>query len=328
MSAEADRGRVLVTGATGLLGREVVSQFRRCGWQVEGTGMTRAEEAGHTMVNMLDVQEFEDTFPKLLDEFRPSVVIHCVAERRPDKLQGQLEKAMEINEAVPGRVAAFCQERGIWLIHMSTNYVFDGQLQLYDEEAETNPLNTYGLSKLRGEVAVLSAFPAAAIVRVPLIFGPTTDASESSVTALLKSVRAEKASLDNWQERYPTSSVNIAEVLEAFAAKQHESVKAQGPEACLERFGGIFHWQSNEMYTKYTMACAIARLVNEDEGKLSKADAPTEEKLKAAPRQRYECMSCSRLESILEIPATSMKFRTPFEEALKQALAPVLDSTQ
>lgn len=304
--------RVLVTGATGLLGRQVLTCFRDHGWTVMGLGHSRAKDS----VVSCDLFVSEQ-IRRRFDEFRPTVVIHCAAERRPDILQGNEEIATRMNVDLARNVAELCRDFNSWLIFMSTNYVFDGKCAPYAEDALPCPLSVYGASKLSGERAVLNAHPQAAILRVPLLFGPVEYLGETTVTALLDIVKAESPKVDHWQERFPTSTEDLAKVMQAFSEQQLRRGRSNPAE-----FGGIFHWQANERQTKYTMASIIAEIAGTSCGHLiavETAPAPG-----GAPRPQFERMNCHRLEKLLDIEGDPSKWRSDFRESLKKVLAPHL----
>jgi S-adenosylmethionine synthetase len=80
------------------------------------------------------------------------VVINCVAERRPDVVDKSPDRAAELNVGVVGTLAAVAKDLGFWLVHISTDYVFDGTRPPYQPDDPPNPLNEYGRTKLAAEV--------------------------------------------------------------------------------------------------------------------------------------------------------------------------------
>uniref|UniRef100_A0A7S4ULL3 RmlD-like substrate binding domain-containing protein n=1 Tax=Alexandrium monilatum TaxID=311494 RepID=A0A7S4ULL3_9DINO len=306
--------RVLITGATGLLGRQVFRVFEEHGWCTRGLGLARAK--GHIVrCDLLNAEDLEAQF----DDFRPTIVVHCAAERRPDALEEDRAYATKINVDLTHDIGKLCRERGVWMIYISTNYVFDGKEAPYAEDAVPRPVNTYGESKYAGERAVAEVHPDAATVRVPLLYGPIEYVGETSVTALLGTIQKEAPRLDNWQERFPTCTEDAAHVLEAFCAAQ-VSRGEQSP----ERFRGIFHWQSNERHTKYTMAMVIAEIAGVDSaGFVSVDEAPPPEQ---APRPQFERMLCGRLERVLAQAGEGDcdRFRSSFAQSLARNIEPFL----
>jgi len=265
--------------------------------------------------NLLEAGEFEE----LLNKFKPIIVIHCAAERRPDVLEKDKEYAKKINVDMTGNIGRLCKARGIWLVYLSTNYVFDGKDAPYAEDAVPNPVNTYGESKLAGERALAEMFPAAATLRVPLLYGPIEYLGETSVTDLLSKIQQDpRAKLDNWQERFPTCSTDVARVIEVVCSQYMKKGK-DNP----DRFAGVFHWQANARHTKYTMAQVIAEIACIDSSEhVSVDDAPAPG---TAPRPQFERMLCDRVEAILKDDQTPLEeFRSDFKAGLAKHLRPFL----
>jgi S-adenosylmethionine synthetase len=306
--------RIFVTGATGLLGRQVMKIFAEHGWQVQGLGFSRASGAV-IKCNLLDPVEMEAKFVA----FKPRIVIHCAAERRPDVLEKDKDYATRINVQLTRDLGLICAQHGAWMVNMSTNYVFDGKDAPYAEDAVPHPINTYGESKYAAEKALAEVYPDAASLRVPLLYGQIETLEETSVTALVNTIKGSSPKLDNWQERFPTHTTDVARVLEAFC-----SMYAQPRGASASAFSGIFHWQSNERYTKWTMAIIIAEIVGLDLAgcvRVDNAPAPGQ-----ALRPQFEQMLCTRLETLLRRENYDISnFRTDFQTNLRAHLTPFLE---
>jgi dTDP-4-dehydrorhamnose reductase len=150
--------RVVVTGAGGQLGRQLVAAF-----EDEGNHVVALDHAG------LDLSD--PNAPGRLAELAPEVIVNSAAWTDVDGCARDPERAMELNGAAPGRLAA--ATRDATFVQISTNEVFDGERDApYDEEAAPNPINPYGASKLAGERAVAAATADHLIVRTAWIFGP------------------------------------------------------------------------------------------------------------------------------------------------------------
>eukprot|EP00928_Gymnodinium_smaydae_P022739 TRINITY_DN18999_c0_g4_i1.p1 TRINITY_DN18999_c0_g4~~TRINITY_DN18999_c0_g4_i1.p1 ORF type:complete len:371 (-),score=72.92 TRINITY_DN18999_c0_g4_i1:73-1149(-) len=312
-AARAGAPRLLLPGATGLLGREVYRQFCAAGWEVCGVGRTRAAPP------LVSLDLFDtDALAALMDTFKPNVVIHCAAERYPDKLEGNEAWAMKINAGLTRTIAELAKTRKIWLVYMSTNYVFDGKAAPYAEDAVPNPVNLYGRSKLEGERAMREVYPEGAIFRVPLLFGPSSSLDESSVTQLVKTIRQPTPRVCNWQERYPTFTPDVARALLAFCTRRLDAGGSDGARLGerSREFAGVFHWQAGEMQTKFSMSQTIAELLSMDKAHLIPTGAPD---AGAAPRPQYEEMGCARLERLFG-PETVAACRSDFRASLAKVL--------
>lgn len=161
---------VLVLGANGLLGSNVLTECRRQNEAVVGTYHTTAPDID-VPCRELDIRD-EDQTAELLDELNPDLVVNCAAMTDVDGCESAPDEAMAINGAAPGMIAAACADRGIDFTHVSTDYVFDGDSEApYKEDSEPNPRQVYGKSKLAGERAVKKHHPAPTIARLSFVYG-------------------------------------------------------------------------------------------------------------------------------------------------------------
>ena len=151
--------RVVITGASGQLGRELVQAFGAEGDEL--LALARPE---------FDISRASDL--DVLAAWRPDVVVNSAAWTDVDGCARDPARALAINGDAAGAVAAAAQRAGALVIQVSTNEVFDGALDRpYTEDDAPNPINPYGASKLAGELSVASANPRNLIVRTAWIFG-------------------------------------------------------------------------------------------------------------------------------------------------------------
>ncbi len=153
--------RLLVTGAAGMLGRDVVAAAGDAGHEV--AALARAD---------LDITD-ADAVRAAIQAARPDAVINCAAWTDVDGAEADEAAATAVNGAGAGHVAAAAAEAGALVVHVSTDYVFDGNgPDPYEEDDPLFPRSAYGRSKLASELAVDAAGGRAAIVRSSWLFGP------------------------------------------------------------------------------------------------------------------------------------------------------------
>ncbi|NXY32086.1 MAT2B adenosyltransferase, partial [Pomatorhinus ruficollis] len=294
--------RVLITGATGLLGRAVFKEFHENHWNAVGCGYRRAQPR-FEQINLLDAIAVHD----IIHEFQPHVIVHCAAERRPDVVESQPDAASQLNVAASANLAKEAAGVGAFLVYISTDYVFDGTSPPYKETDVPNPLNLYGKTKLEGEKAVLENNEETAVLRIPVLYGEVERLEESAVTVMFDKVQFsnKSANMDHWQQRFPTNVKDVAAVCRQLAEKRmlDPSIK------------GTFHWSGNEQMTKYEMACAIADAFNLPSSHLRPI---TDSPVVGALRPKNAQLDCSKLEML------GIGQRTPFRAGIRESLWPFL----
>lgn len=153
--------RILITGSGGMLGQDVVRAAGDAGH--EAIGLTRAD---------LDIAD-ADAVARAVATHAPDAVINCAAWTNVDGAESAEEEAAAVNATGAGLLAAAARANGAWVVHVSTDYVFDGaKRDPYLESDPTGPLSAYGRTKLAGEAAVADAAPDGhTVVRSSWLFG-------------------------------------------------------------------------------------------------------------------------------------------------------------
>ncbi|MFF3615440.1 dTDP-4-dehydrorhamnose reductase [Streptomyces sp. NPDC002580] len=154
-------GDWLVTGADGMLGRELVSRLT-----ARGIGVLAAD---HRRLDITDGRDVRET----LERHRPAVVVNCAAWTDVEGAESHEARALAVNGHGPARLAAACRLRGTLLLHVSTDYVFPGDsARPYEETDSPGPRTAYGRTKLAGERAVLETLPETGhVVRTAWLYG-------------------------------------------------------------------------------------------------------------------------------------------------------------
>ena len=203
--------KVLVTGAGGMLGREVVRA---------------AAAAGHEAVGLrhgdLDVADAEAVRRRVSSE-RPGAVVNCAAYTNVDGAEEARNEAFELNGRAPGLVAAAAAEVGASVIHLSSDYVFNGdKREPYVESDPPAPLSAYGESKLAGEAPTIEANPRHFVVRSAWLFG-TGGRNFIDTMLRLGGERDEVRVVDD-QVGSPTFCPDLAEALVALLGTEDHGI--------------------------------------------------------------------------------------------------------
>ncbi|XP_066936928.1 methionine adenosyltransferase 2 subunit beta-like [Clytia hemisphaerica] len=291
--------KVLITGASGLLGRAIKKELEAVnGWKILGLGFTRLN-GGLKKVDLTDSDELE----KVMNDFQPDVVVHSAAERRPDVVGNKETETVALNIKATEHIAKLASKLGSFLIYISTDYVFDGSAPPYTPNSKPNPLNRYGQTKFEGEKVTASNCERHAILRVPILYGEVERVNESAVTGLLVNLKdtSTPSKISNYELRYPTFTEDVAVVCRQMI--QHSQTAPT--------FKGIFHWQGNEQLTKYQMVKIMSKVFNLSMDHLEPVNGPTSS---STPRPYHCQLDCSGLEKL------NIGARTSFEGAIKRVL--------
>jgi dTDP-4-dehydrorhamnose reductase len=307
---------VLVTGASGLLGRAALDAFRAnpAVWgRVVGASLTRPVTGGEGVT--LDLCD-GDAVRALISTLRPSLVVHAAAERRPDVCERDAAASEALNVDAVWTLGRACAAAGAALIYVSTDYLWDGTAAPYAEDAPVCPLNAYGRQKARGEWAARAAHEGAAVLRVPVLYGPTPDLRESAVTtfaaAVLDGARAQ--AIDDWQVRVPTFTPDIGRTLERLGAALAGRPPAGAAGAALAPGGlaGVWHYSSEDRTTRWQLCALFAELLGRPSGHLSRLEGEP-----PGAKRPYDCMLRTA-----KLRATGLAAPcTPLREGLAAVLA-------
>jgi dTDP-4-dehydrorhamnose reductase len=154
--------RLVVTGREGQVARSLAERAR--GSDIEVVQLGRPE---------LDLAGDSDSIVVAIEAARPDIIVSAAAYTQVDKAESEPDLAFAVNEAGPRTIAHAASKLGVPLIHLSTDYVFDGSKAApYVEEDPTGPTGVYGASKLAGERAVLSEHPDSTVLRTAWVYSP------------------------------------------------------------------------------------------------------------------------------------------------------------
>jgi len=232
----AEIGRVLVLGAKGTLGGQLMRLYPEAiGWDRED-------------VDVLDPSALRGRLDGL--GFVPDAVINCVAFNDVDGAEDRPEQAFSLNAEFPGRLAEWTKEKGVPLVHYSTNYVFDGARREYRESDAPAPLSAYGRSKWRGEQRVADHGGRWYVVRTAVIFGlkGESELSKKSFVDLMLDLAAKRDTIEAVADE--VNSVTYAADL---AAGTRDLLAAAPP-------NGVYHVTNGGSASWYDFAREIFRI--------------------------------------------------------------------
>jgi dTDP-4-dehydrorhamnose reductase len=255
--------RCLVFGGTGMLGQAVVAEARSRGWAALGLS--------HAQANVADGNI------DWVSSFGPELVVNCAAFTKVDLCETEPAQAFAVNGEAVAKIAAVAARAGAPLVHVSTDYVFDGIATApYREDSPTNPLSVYGRSKLAGEAHAL-AYERGLVVRTSWLFGP---GGPNFVATMVDLIEAGKVPLRvvRDQEGCPTYTPFLARALLDLARRE---------------VAGVVHYRNREPVSWYAFAAEIARLWC---GGAEVVPLTTAEFPRPAPRPAYSVLDVTRFE--------------------------------
>jgi dTDP-4-dehydrorhamnose reductase len=283
--------KFLVTGALGQLGSEVVRCFRGLGHTVVAPGKRE--------LNLLR----PDQIRQAVTDARPDWVINCAAYTQVDKAESDAATAFRINRDGAEYLAQAVSRSGGRMLHVSTDYVFDGQQDWpYRETDVTKPKSVYGRSKLAGEQAVLAALPAAIVLRTAWVYGVR---GRNFVKTMLRlAATGQELRVVDDQKGTPTAAADIAQAI-------------AGLTNCDTR--GVFHFTAAGETTWYGFAVAIleeARRIGFRIRTQSVVPIRTDQYPVAAPRPAYSVLDTAKIQPCLDrpVPAWRDSLRTLLQE--------------
>ncbi len=213
--------RILITGATGLIGRELSLIAVKLSHNVYSAQHQARPEFGIPVeLNINDPSSIENCFRKV----KPDAVIHLAAFTNVDQCETERELAIETNAKAVERIAKQASRSDSHLVHVSTDYVFDGEKGMYREGDKPNPLNWYGESKLRGEDAVQRYASSWCIARTSTPYG--LHPNKKSFPVLVAEKLASGTEMQVLEDQYtsPTYVSNLARMLIEIAERKYQGI--------------------------------------------------------------------------------------------------------
>ena len=237
--------KVLITGANGLLGQKLVDLLKQQGVDFLATsqGASRIVTPGINY-HSLDIRDPEEV-NTVIAEYKPSVVINTAAMTQVDQCETDRKKCWNLNVTAVAHLVEACDENGTHLVHLSTDFIFDGKNGPYREDDEPNPINFYGESKLAAERLLVGSSIQWSIVRTILVYGTTQGPSRSNIILWVKSNLESGKSIQVVDDQFRTPTL-----VEDLAIGCYQVAKKSA--------SGIYHISGKDMLTPYDMAILTA----------------------------------------------------------------------
>ncbi|PZT75041.1 MULTISPECIES: dTDP-4-dehydrorhamnose reductase [unclassified Streptomyces] len=287
--------RWLVTGAGGMLGRDLTAALAREG--------ATAVAADRSALDIADPARVRAAF----DAHRPAVVVNCAAWTAVDDAESREADALRVNGTGPAVLAEACRAHGSVLLHVSTDYVFAGDADRpYPEDAPTAPRGAYGRTKLAGERAVLETLPDTGhVVRTAWLYG----AGGANFVRTMIRLEAVKDTLDvvDDQRGQPTWTADLAALLTALG---RAALDGTAP-------AGVQHGTSTGEVSWYGLAREVFRLLGTDPDRVRPTDSAAF--ARPAPRPAYSVLGHDRLAAAGLAPLRD--WRTALHAAFPELLA-------
>jgi len=275
--------KILVLGCKGQLGRCLNDQL-----------VNTDHEVIYTSREQIDIGDFEATKSKIL-EFSPDLIINATAYTAVDKAEENQKTANLINHLAVKNIADICNQLKCWLIHVSTDYVFDGNSNVpYKEDDETNPQGAYGETKLKGELAVKASGCKHIIIRTAWVFSEY--GNNFLKTMLRLGTERNELSIVGDQIGCPTYAQDIARSIVEIIP-QHNSRKDNG----------IYHYCGDQPCSWYDFANAIFDQAMAHNLKIPSIVNSIETSAYPTPAKRpvFSVLDCSKIENDFGVHASN-----------------------
>lgn len=285
--------KILVTGATGQLGSELkvlapsYSQFE---WVF----------ADRSLLDLSDLESISN----VLDQIQPQIILNCAAYTAVDKAESETDLADILNHQAVAVIAQWTATHDCRLVHISTDYVFDGNSSMpLTEEAATGPINVYGQTKLAGEQACLRENPNAIIIRTSWVYS----SFGANFVKTMRKLMQERDSLNvvNDQIGSPTYAADLAQAMMTIIT--HSNWQA-----------GIYNYSNEGEISWYEFAVAIQEIGGLD---CALSGIPTTEYPTPAKRPHYSLLDKTKIKNTFGVSVPD------YRESLEKCMTLIRDNS-
>ncbi len=256
--------KILITGSNGLLGQKLVlllSKMPDIELIATARGENRLAITEGYIYQKMDITNAEEV-AEIVGKNKPDVIIHTAAMTNVDQCETEKELCWQMNVNAVEYLVNACKTIDCLLVHLSTDFIFDGKKGPYDENASPNPISYYGESKLAAEQIILASNIRWAIARTVLVYGIVDDMSRTNIILWVKKSLEDgkKINVVTDQFRTPTLAEDLA--MGCWQIAENEAT-------------GIFNISGKDLLTPYEMAIKTADFFGLNKSLISMADSST-----------------------------------------------------
>ena len=249
--------KICVTGGNGLLGSKLLTaacrKYRLVSIDLQESPLFQCDDLEYVQGDITD----RDVIISQIVQFHPDCVIHTAAFTNVDGCEKEKDKAWKVNVSGAENVALACRDLKIKMIHISTDYVFDGKNGPYSETDRPNPISFYGKTKLESEKRIRETVEDSVIARTMVLYGYFPGVRMNFVTWLINKLRSsEKVNIVTDQYGTPTLADDLARALIILFEKEAQ---------------GLYNAAGSELINRYDFALRIAEIFDLDSSLIEKA---------------------------------------------------------
>jgi len=256
--------KILITGSNGLLGQKLVYKLLKDKTHeiiatARGENRLKVKD-GYTFIS-LDITN-ESNVDSVISSIKPDVVINTAAMTNVDQCETEMDMADLLNVRAVEFIVNACLKNKVFLVHLSTDFIFDGKEGPLNETAKPNPLSFYGMTKLKAEQIILESKVKAAILRTVLVYGIVDDMSRSNIVLWAKGAfeKGTHINVVDDQFRTPTLAEDLADGCMLAANQQ---------------ITGIFNISGKDFMSIYELVERVGKFWNLNTSNMSKVSSNT-----------------------------------------------------
>lgn len=253
--------KILITGSNGLLGQKLTELLEKDNTVelIATAARSSALPITSGKFQLLDITD-PNAVDDVIDQHKPDVIINTAAMTQVDHCETQREVCWKSNVEAVGNLVRVARRNNTHLLHVSTDFIFDGTKEMLDETAVPNPVNFYGESKLAGEQVIRESNISWCIIRTVLVFGVTKDMSRSNIVLWVKNSLEQGKTIQvvNDQWRTPTLAEDLA--LGCYLAAK-------------KKVNGVYNISGKDYLSAYDIAMRTAEFFKLDKSLIKETDS-------------------------------------------------------